>query len=51
MQMAKQLYEELLEKEIIPEENEKELALKDLAQMIENLRTHWTFVTSYLETT
>jgi hypothetical protein len=31
MQMAKQLYEELLEKEIIPEENEKELALKDLA--------------------
>ncbi len=29
--MAKQLYEELLEKEIIPEENEKELALKDLA--------------------
>lgn len=29
--MAKQLYEELLEKEIIPEENEKELALKVLA--------------------
>ena len=40
IEKSNQLYDELLEKEIIPEierENEKELALEDLAQMVEKV--------------
>jgi len=40
IEKSNQLYDELLEKEIIPEierENEKELALEDLAQMVEKI--------------
>jgi len=51
IEKSNQLYDELFEKEFMPEENEKELALEDLAQIIEKLRTHWTLGKSYLETT